>query len=172
VSISALQFAKAAGAVVIATTSSEEKGAALKDMGADHVVNYKTDPSWGQTARSFTPGGRGVDHIVEVGGVRTLRQSLGAIAREGVISCVGSVSGAVSETKDLPTMLDCWLNNCIARGVSVGSRAQMEEMVAAIEANDIHPLVDERLFNLDEAKLAFEHYSQNANFGKTVISLD
>ncbi|KAJ5611406.1 hypothetical protein N7510_008125 [Penicillium lagena] len=172
VSVFALQFSKAAGATVIATTSSQSKVEALKELGADFVINYKDEPAWGQKVKSFTPNGRGVDHIIEVGGVGTLSQSLGAIACEGVISCVGSVSGDISESGNLPTMLDCWLNNCIARGVAVGSRAQMEDMVAAIEANGVHPLVDERLFNLHEAKAAFEHYSRNANFGKTVIILD
>jgi NADPH:quinone reductase-like Zn-dependent oxidoreductase len=75
VSPSALQFAVAAGAIVIATTSSEAKATRLRELGATHVINYKTDPNWGKTAKSLTPGQVGVDHILEVGGPGTLRQS-------------------------------------------------------------------------------------------------
>ena len=69
VSIFALQFAKAAGATVISTTSSADKAARLKALGADHVINYKDDADWGRTAKKLT-GGRGVDHVVEIGGCR------------------------------------------------------------------------------------------------------
>lgn len=86
VSIFAVQFAKAAGARVIATTSSAEKADQLKKLGADHVINYKETPNWGEQAKGLTPGGRGVEHVVEVGGPTTMAQSLKAIARDGVIS--------------------------------------------------------------------------------------
>ena len=79
-----------------------------------------------------------------------------AIRGEGIISVVGSVSNG--DSRSVPTVLDCWLNNCTARGVAVGSRAMMEDMVAAIEANDIHPLVDAKSFLLDEAKEAFDYF--------------
>lgn len=89
VSIFAVQFAKAAGAKVIATTSSAEKAETLKKLGADHVINYKEDPNWGETAKKFTPNGRGVEHVVEVGGPTTMKQSLAAIRIDGVISIIG-----------------------------------------------------------------------------------
>ena len=85
VSIFAVQFAKVAGAKVIATTSSKEKGDKLKELGADHVLNYKEDTNWGETAKKLT-GGRGVQHVVEVGGPTTMKQSLAAVAFDGVIS--------------------------------------------------------------------------------------
>ena len=86
VSIFALQFAKAAGARVIATTSSSQKADLLKKLGADHVINYKETPNWGEEAKKLSPGGLGCEHIVEVGGPTTLKQSLNAIKIDGVIS--------------------------------------------------------------------------------------
>jgi NADPH:quinone reductase-like Zn-dependent oxidoreductase len=74
VSIFALQFAKAAGATVIATTSSAKKAEILKKLGADHVINYKEDANWGETAKKFTPNGEGVTHVLEVGGPTTMKQ--------------------------------------------------------------------------------------------------
>ena len=144
--------------MVIATTSSEQRAAVLTKMGADHVINYKDNLEWGQTVKNITPIGQGVNHVIEVGGVRTLRQSMKAVRAEGIISSIGSVSGEISKADNVPSVLECWLNNCVVRGISVGSRAQMEEMVAAVEANDIHPLVDGKSFNLHNAKDAFEYY--------------
>jgi NADPH:quinone reductase-like Zn-dependent oxidoreductase len=152
VSIFALQFAKAAGAVVIATTSSAEKAAAVKKLGADYVLNYIEDKNWGTTARDLTSG-QGVDHIVEVGGEGTLEQSLKAIKLEGIISIVGFLGGA----RPRSSIIECLNNICTTRGLFVGSRAMMEEMVAAIEANNIHPVVDEKLFTLEQTKEAYNY---------------
>lgn len=147
------QFAKAAGATVIATTSSFTKAEKLKQLGADHVINYKEDTNWGQTARGLTPDGVGVDHIIEVGGANSLQQSLEAIKFEGVITIIGFLGG-----EDVTqNMFECFHKVCIARGAVVGSRAMMEDMVAAIEANDIHPVVDPRVFSFDQAKEAYQY---------------
>lgn len=153
VSIFALQFAKAAGARVIATTSSASKGDRLKQLGADHVINYKEDTNWGETAKKFT-GGRGVQHIVEVGGPNTLSQALKAIAIDGVISIIGFLGGAAAE--GTPTMLDALMSICTVRGVLVGSRHQFEDMNRAVEANNIKPVVDEKIFTLDQAPEAYQ----------------
>lgn len=104
----------------------------------------------------MTPNGHGFDHVIEIGGAGTLHQSVKAIKLEGVISVIGAVSA--EHSAPIPSILDCWLNNFVSRGVVVGSRAMMEEMVAAIEANDIHPVVDEKSFALTEAKDAFIHF--------------
>lgn len=153
VSIFALQFAKAAGAKVIATTSSKEKADTLKKLGADHIINYKEDTNWGETAKQFT-GDRGVQHIVEVGGPTTMKQSLTAIGIDGVITIVGFLGGMKTEKQ--PTFLDCLMNICTVRGVLVGSRVQFEEMNRAIEANNIKPVVDQKVFKLEEAKEAYQ----------------
>lgn len=149
VSMFALQFAKAAGARVISTTSSKEKANKLKELGADHIINYKEDENWGESAKKLT-GGRGVQHVVEVGGPNTLKQSLKAIAFDGVISIIGFLGGVKGESQ--PTFLDCLMNICTVRGVYVGSRMQFEAMNRAIEANGIKPVVDEKVFKLEEAR--------------------
>lgn len=163
VSLFALQFAKAAGAKVIATTSSAEKGERLKQLGADHVINYKEDPSWGATAKKLT-GGRGVQHVVEVGGPNTLTQSLEAIAIDGVITIIGFLGGVKGEKQ--PTFLECLNKGCVVRGLLVGSRLQFEEMNRAIEANDIKPVTDEKVFKLDEVKEAYQVSSTSFNVCK------
>jgi NADPH:quinone reductase-like Zn-dependent oxidoreductase len=168
VSIFALQFAKAAGATVIATTSSQKKADLLKKYGADHVINYKETPNWGEEAVKLTPGQKGVHHVVEVGGPTTMAQSLKAVAIDGVISIIGFIGGM---EKNQPTFLDCLNNICTVRGILVGSRLQMEDMVAAIEANDIHPIVDEKVFELKELKEAYEYMWDQKHFGKLAVKV-
>lgn len=153
VSMFALQFAKAAGAKVIATTSSADKVETVKKLGADHVINYREDKDWGKTARSFTPNGEGVDHVVEVGGQDTMRQSLNAIKFGGIISVIGVLGGF--QPKE--SALEALFHDCIFRGVMIGSKAQLEDMVRAIEANDIHPVVDQKVFSFKDLKEAYQY---------------
>lgn len=127
VSIFALQFAKATGARVIATTSSASKAEKLKNLGADYVINYKETPNWGEKAREIT-GGMGVHHVIEIGGNKTIAQSLNAISIEGVISIIGFVGG--SQSAEQPTFLEALNHVCLVRGVLVGSRDQFEAMVS------------------------------------------
>ncbi|KAL6710200.1 hypothetical protein ACN47E_009146 [Coniothyrium glycines] len=168
VSIFAVQFAKAAGAKVIATTSSASKAEVLKKLGADHVINYKETPNWGEEAAKLTPGHKGVHHVVEVGGPTTMAQSLKAVAIDGVISIIGFLGGM---DKNQPTFLDCLNNICTVRGVLVGSRLQMEDMVAAIEANDLHPVVDEKVFELKDLKEAYQYMWEQKHFGKLTVKV-
>jgi len=168
VSIFALQFAKAAGARVIATTSSAQKADLLKKYGADHVINYKETTNWGEEAAKLTPNGAGVQHVVEVGGPTTMAQSLKAIAIDGVISIIGFIGGG---GKDQPTFLDCLNNICTVRGVLVGSRLQMEDMCKAIEANDLHPIVDEKVFELKDLKDAYQYMWDQKHFGKLTVKV-
>ncbi|KAM0692137.1 hypothetical protein Q7P36_008338 [Cladosporium allicinum] len=170
VSMFAVQFAKAAGAKVIATTSSAAKGDKLKALGADHVINYKEVENWGEEAKKLTPGGRGVQHILEVGGPNTMTQSLKAVSIDGVISIIGFLGGVKGEQQ--PTFLDCLNNICTVRGVLVGSRLQFEEMNRAIEANDIKPVVDEKVFTLDEARDAYQYMWDQKHFGKLCVKIE
>lgn len=124
----------------------------MKKLGADHVINYNEDRSWGETARKLT-GGVGVDVVIEIGGAETMQQSLSAVKYEGTVAIIGFVGGA----KVQASLLECLSHICVARGVYVGSRQQMEEMVAAIEVNDIHPVVDSKVFSLEQAKEAYEY---------------
>ncbi|OAL54269.1 hypothetical protein IQ07DRAFT_500031 [Pyrenochaeta sp. DS3sAY3a] len=168
VSIFALQFAKAAGAKVIATTSSAKKAELLKKLGADHVINYKETPDWGEAAAKLTPNGAGVQHVVEVGGPATMAQSLKAVAIDGVITIIGFIAGM---EKNQPSFLDCLNNLCTVRGILVGSRLQMEDMCAAIEANDLHPVVDDKVFELKDLKDAYEYMWDQKHFGKLTVKV-
>ncbi|KAJ5175228.1 uncharacterized protein N7482_001105 [Penicillium canariense] len=170
VSMFALQFAKAAGAIVIATTSSDQKAEKLKKLGADHVINYKTDTNWGETARKLTPDGAGVDYAIEVGGPGTLRQTFKCIKFEGIISVIGFLGGVQPQGE--PTILDTLSSICTVRGVYVGSKALMRDMIRAIEANDIHPVVDEKVFTLEQAREAYEYMWAQKHFGKLAIKIN
>lgn len=162
------QFAKAAGARVIATTSSKAKAEKLKQLGADHVINYVEDTKWGETARKLTPGGVGCDHVIEVGGAATMTQSLVATKFEGIISIIGFLGGA----KPKDNILEVLSRVCTIRGVYVGSREQMEEMCAAIEVNDIKPVVDGQEFTLDKVREAYDYMWDKKHFGKVAIRID
>ncbi len=150
VSIFAVQFAKAAGATVIATTSSAAKAEILKKLGADHVINYKETLEWGEHAAKLTPKGEGVSHVVEVGGPATMAQSLKAVKIDGVISVIGFVGGPPAPGH--PGFLDVLQNVCIVRGILVGNRVQFEDMNRAIDGMKIKPYVDEKVFTLEELR--------------------
>ncbi|KAF7554368.1 hypothetical protein G7Z17_g2982 [Cylindrodendrum hubeiense] len=168
VSIFAIQFAKAIGARVIATTSSSKKAEILERLGADHIINYRETPGWGPLAKDLT-GGVGVDLVVEVAGT-SMKQSIASLKLDGTISIIGSVGG---EVKEQPGVLECWLNLCTARGVWVGSRLQMEEMCQAIEANPdkLRPVVDPKVFTLEQVKEAYEYQLAGKHQGKIGIEI-
>ena len=165
VSIFALQFAKAAGARVIATSSSAEKLDKLAALGADHLINYREVPAWGEKAFELT-GGRGVDEVVEIGGAGTLAQSISACRIGGHISLIGVLAGFAGE---VPTA-QLFSRNISLDGITVGSRAEQEDMIRAIEANGIRPVISDR-FPLDDLKGAFEHQAAQKHFGKIVVTL-
>lgn len=150
VSIFALQFAKAAGATVIATTSSAAKAEILKKLGADYVINYKETPEWGEHAAKLTPKGEGVSHVIEVGGPNTMAQSLKAVKIDGVISVIGLVGGPPGPGQ--PGFLHVLQNVCVVRGILAGSRVQFEDMNRAIDGMKIKPYVDEKVFTLEELR--------------------
>lgn len=138
---------------MIATTSSAQKAQTLKKLGADHVINYREDPEWGTTAKKLTTDGAGAEHIIEVGGEHTMAQSLKAVKYGGIITLIGFLGGA----KPKESILEALNNVCTLRGIFVGSREQMEDMCRAIEANDIHPVVDEKVFPFEQARDAYEY---------------
>jgi len=165
VSLFALQFAKAAGARVIATSSSEEKLEKLKHLGADTVINYKAVPDWGQKAKDSTDG-RGVDHVIEVGGPATLAQSITACRTGGHIAIIGVLTGFAAEVS-IPALFS---NQIRISGISIGSRADQEDMVRAITANRLKPVID-RHFLLQEIVAAFKYYESQKHFGKVCLEL-
>lgn len=165
VSLFALQFAKAAGARVIVTTSSGEKGARLREIGADEVVNYRTTPDWHQEVRELTAG-RGADHIVEIGGAGSLHRSVKAAAASAQINMVGLLEPAQHVDPSL------FMEGVVTiRRISVGSRASFEAMNKAIAHHKLRPIIDST-FDFKAAEDAYRHLEAQRHFGKIVIALD
>jgi NADPH:quinone reductase-like Zn-dependent oxidoreductase len=164
VSIFALQFAKMAGARVIATSSSDAKIERLRGMGTDFTINYKTNPEWDKPAREFT-GGLGVDHVVEVGGAGTLPTSLRAVRRGGHVALIGVLTGA-GEIDPRPILM----KSIRLQGVYVGSRVMFEEMNRAISLAQLRPVID-RVFGFAQTVDAMRYQESGAHFGKIVIGV-
>ncbi|KAK5062852.1 hypothetical protein LTR84_004927 [Exophiala bonariae] len=169
VSLFAAQFAQGLGATVIATTSSEDKAEKLRKMGVQHVINYTDTPDWGVVARKLSPGGQGVDHIVEVGGNSTIQQSFRAIKIEGVISMIGFLGGKDAATS--ANFIDCLTTLCILRGVNVGSKEQFLAMNEFMALKEIVPVLDERVFGMDELKDAYRFLWDRKQWGKVVVKI-
>jgi NADPH:quinone reductase-like Zn-dependent oxidoreductase len=164
VSVFALQFAKAAGCHVIATSSSEAKLQRLKALGADQLINYREVENWGDKVLEITAG-RGANVIVEVGGSGTLPQSVRAVAMGGHISMIGVLTGFQG---DVPTA-ELFQKNAVISGITVGSRASQIDMVKAIEINGIQPVID-RSFGLEELADAFRLQESQQHFGKICLA--
>lgn len=163
VSLLALQIARAAGAEVIVTSSSDEKLDRAKALGACQGVNYRAVPAWGaEVARIL---GRGVDHVVEVGGAGTLAQSMQAVGYGGEIALIGVLT---REGDTAPHQL--MLKGASLRGIFVGSRAMAERLNAAVDAAGIKPVID-RVFAFEEAAEAYRYQASAALFGKVVIRI-
>jgi NADPH:quinone reductase-like Zn-dependent oxidoreductase len=166
VSLFALQFAKLCGARVIATSSSDEKIEKLNKLGANETINYVSSPEWGKSARKLT-GDRGVDLVVEVGGIGTLNESIRSTRIGGSIALIGVVAGPAHGEVRLPLIV---MQQQRIQGVTVGSTEELQSMVRAIDAHKMHPVVD-RIFSFEEVKEAFEHMSARKHFGKVAISI-
>jgi NADPH:quinone reductase-like Zn-dependent oxidoreductase len=160
VSIWALQLAKLAGAVVAITSSSGEKLERARDLGADVTVNYRDQPEWGRAVRDWT-GGRGVDHVVEVGGPGTLAQSIEAVRVGGHISLIGVLTGAAGEVPTAALMS----KQARLQGLIVGSRRDQQDMVRALDASGLRPVIDRR-FALENLADAFRYEMSGSHFGK------
>ncbi|TKA82251.1 hypothetical protein B0A55_01694 [Friedmanniomyces simplex] len=168
VSVAALQIALAVGAHVVATTSSAEKAAKLKDLGVERVLNYRETPEWGVPARALTPGNIGFDHIVDVGGDATLGESVKAIRTDGVISTLGLVGGPTDKQVPMMAVLN---NACIVRGLVAGTRQQMRDFVALVEEKGMKPALDDVVFGIEEARKAYRRQERQQHFSKVVIKL-
>lgn len=163
VSVFALQFAKMMGARVISTSSSDEKLERLTALGADHTINYKTTPAWGARVQKLT-NGVGVDHIIEVGGPGTLPESIDAVRIGGHIALIGILTGREGNVPTSKLMA----KQARLQGLIVGSRTHQQEMIRAIEANGMHPVLD-RSFALEEIAEAFRHEESGKHFGKICL---
>jgi NADPH:quinone reductase-like Zn-dependent oxidoreductase len=165
VSIFALQLARAMGATVIATSSSDAKLERLRELGAAHTINYKTTPEWGRRVLELTSG-RGVDIVVEVGGPGTLPQSIRAARVGGHIALIGVLTGRAGE---VPTAL-LMAKQQRLQGLIVGNRRHQLDMVRALEAIDARPVID-KTFPLEQLADAFRHEASGAHFGKICVTL-
>ncbi|GJM35708.1 MAG: NADPH:quinone oxidoreductase [Saprospiraceae bacterium] len=161
-SIFALQIAKAAGARIFATTSSAEKAARLKAMGAEVVVNYREDERWGKTIYKLSGGG--VDLVLDVGGGSTMRNSIDAVGIGGYIASIGNLGGSKGEIL-FPKL---FFKHIRLTGLAVGSREMQQKMVEAININGLKPIVD-RSFAFHELAEAFRYQDSGAHFGKIVL---
>jgi NADPH:quinone reductase-like Zn-dependent oxidoreductase len=161
VSIFALQFAKLAGACVIATSGHDEKLTRVHAMGASELINYMTTPDWDKKVRELT--GVGADQVIEVGGAGTLPKSLRAVRVGGYIALIGVLAGG-GQMNPMPILM----KNVRLQGIMVGSRTMFESMTKAIAVNQLHPVID-RIFEFDEAVTALKHMESGAHFGKVVI---
>jgi len=163
VSIFALQIAKQMGATVIATSSSDQKLERLRTLGAAHTINYKSEPKWGDAVRNWT-GGRGVDHVIEVGGPGTLPQSIMAVRLGGHISLIGTLTGRGGE---IPTII-LMVKQARIQGLIVGNRRHQQEFIRAIDAMSLRPIID-RTFTLAELADAFHYEESGKHFGKICV---
>ncbi len=166
VSIFALQFAKARGARVILTSSSDQKRERARALGADETINYNETPDWDKRVYELT-GSEGAAHVVEVGGNGTWEKSLRSLRIGGVMSMIGGVSGFGGQVNPFPVLF----NSLTINGIYVGSREMFEAMNRALEEHKIKPVID-RVFGFDQAREAFRHLESGAHIGKVVISID
>jgi len=165
VSVHALQFAKAAGVRVIITSSSDEKLDRARQLGAWQTINYKTHPEWDKEVQRITDG-RGVDCVVEVGGVGTLAKSYSVLNFGGKIALIGFLAGPAGEQSPYSLMM----RGGSLYGVGVGSTAMFEDVNRAIEANGIRPAVG-KVFPFEEAHEAFRQFAAGDFFSKIVITI-
>jgi NADPH:quinone reductase-like Zn-dependent oxidoreductase len=163
VSILALQIAAAMGATTIVTSSSDEKLQRARALGAVHTVNYRATPEWGAEVRRLT-GGRGVDHVLEMGGPGTLAQSIAAVRTGGHISLIGTLTGAAGPVPTAAMMV----KQVRLQGLLVGSRRHQQDLVRALEVTGIRPVIDRR-FGLVDLADAFRYEESGAHFGKIVV---
>lgn len=158
-----------ANETVIITSSSDEKLAQAKQLGADYTINYRTTPDWEETAMEVT-NSHGADIILETGGAQTLKKSFDSIAFGGLIDCIGYLSGKVDEPEDRTNVNVLALRrNVTLKGIINGPRDRFEEMVPFYEKHQIHPVVN-RVFSFEEAKEAFKFLYSGSHFGKVVIN--
>ena len=165
VSIYALKIAKAAGARVAITSSSDEKLAIAKALGADMLINYRTTPDWGAEVKTLS-GGNGADIVVETGGQATLIHSIAAAAPNGRIVVIGVLAGTT--TGGLPNYASIIGKNLTIRGIAGGSRAMLVRLLRAIEVNGIMPEID-KTFPFESTPEAFAHLKSAGHVGKVLI---
>lgn len=166
VSMFALQFARAAGARVIATSSSDEKLDRAKKHGASELINYKKTPDWDKEVMRLT-GGAGVDCVIEVGGTGTLARSMGSVGYGGKVSLIGVLTNAQGGDTSPHGLM---FKGASLHGIFVGNRAMYEDMLKAMTMSAIHPIID-KTFEFGDAASAYRYQMEGKHFGKVVITV-
>lgn len=166
VSLFALQFAKAMGARVIATSSSAAKLERLKALGADHTINYSETPDWGKQVLKLTDG-QGADLVVDIGGTQTIKQSIRAVRSNGTIPLIGNVGGSVAEV-NLPVV---FMFRKRLVGISTGSAADYREMMAFVAQTHLNPVLDDTIYAFEQFKDALMALPHGNHFGKIVVGI-
>lgn len=164
VSVFALQIAKMFGAEVISTSSSDEKLSKMKELGADHLINYRTREDWDKAVLEITDG-KGVDHVVEVGGSGTLSRSVNAVRVGGHIAMIGALDTS-GEFNHVPL----FMKSIRAQGIFVGSRKYFEGLNKAFAVNAIKPVID-KVFDFNDAREALKYMKNGSHLGKVVIEI-
>jgi NADPH:quinone reductase-like Zn-dependent oxidoreductase len=148
------------------TSSSDDKLAQGKELGADHLINYRAEPNWSRPVKDLT-GGRGADLVIEIGGAGTLEQSLRAVRVGGTIAMIGVVAGSAAPSVPLPLVV---MRQVRMQGVTLGSRQDFEAMLRACKTARLRPVLDKRQFAFEEAPAAFARMKAGEHFGKILIS--
>ncbi|OAX37724.1 NAD(P)-binding protein [Rhizopogon vinicolor AM-OR11-026] len=165
VSMFGAQIAIASGATVIVTSSSDEKLQVAKKLGVQHVINYKKNDKWDEEVLKITRG-RGVDHVIEVGGPNTMPKSINAARHAGWIHIIGFVSGG---NNGIPVG-SAIMKALTFRGILIGSVKQFEDMNRLITAREIRPVVD-KIFPFEQAIEAYSYLESQKHVGKVVIKV-
>jgi NADPH:quinone reductase-like Zn-dependent oxidoreductase len=165
VAIMALQMAKAMGAQLIVTSSSDERLQRARELGADHGINYRETPNWGEAARELTDG-RGVHAVIEIGGEGTLPQSIIALRRGGHINVIGYLAGIGLGL----SVFDLIERNANLHGLSVGNREQFEAMMNFVSEHGIRPVIG-RTYSFDKTGRALQDIAHGGNFSKLVVTI-
>jgi NADPH:quinone reductase-like Zn-dependent oxidoreductase len=164
VSILAVQLARAHGATVIATSSSDDKLARARELGADHTINYRTTPDWEQQVRAIT-GGRGADLVIDVAGQETLGRSIRAVRMGGTVTVTGILSGVGAAEVPVAQVMT---RNIRLVGVTTGSVATLDALCRAVDANDLHPQIS-HVLDWDEVAEGARVMGAGEHVGKVVV---
>ncbi len=164
VAILALQIAKMSGATVAITSSSDEKLAVCRELGADIMINYRTTPAW-QDAVLAATGGRGADIVVETVGLSSLSQSLACCAPNARVGLLGGLGGPPPGGPNLGPLIG---KNVVLKGITSGSRRMLEDLLRAVAANGMKPKID-KVFPFEQARAALDYLATGGHIGKIVI---
>ncbi|CEL61494.1 Zinc-type alcohol dehydrogenase-like protein C1773,06c OS=Schizosaccharomyces pombe (strain 972 / ATCC 24843) GN=SPBC1773.06c PE=3 SV=1 [Rhizoctonia solani AG-1 IB] len=171
VSVLGAQLAKAAGARVIATTSSEEKVEKYKALGVDHVINYREVPNWADEVKKVT-GGEGVDRVLDIGRKGTLLEAVKSIKLNGVVQVIGASKDEAPATALFDLAVALVFSRGKINGITPGGKDVAQRLDSFISKHKLKPAFDSKVFRWEEAREAYDYFQSGAHFGKVVIRID